>query len=228
MPKVLLVEDDLVTAQAIRDWLEHERYLVEEAHTGADALQMMQSFEYDVVILDWQLPQMSGLDALKLFRDKGGNVPVLILTGKGSISERETGLDAGGDDYLIKPFEMKELSARLRALMRRPRQLRPSSVQHGNIFIDTANCRVLKDGQEVKLLPTEYTLLEFLMRNPNQIFSIQALLNHVWKSESDATEHAVRTYIKRLRRKIDVDGRPSLITTIYGLGYKLEIPNSTG
>jgi DNA-binding response OmpR family regulator len=224
MPKILLVEDDLVTCSAIRDWLEHERYAVEEAHSGSDALQMMRLFQYDVVILDLELPMMSGLDVLKNFRDRGGDVPVLILTGKRALAEKETGLDAGADDYLTKPFEMKELSARLRALMRRPRQMTQATIQIGSITLDSVNCRVLRDGQEIKLLPTEYTLLEFLMRHPNQLFSIKSLLDHVWKSESTATEHAVRTYIKRLRKKIDVQGQTSLITTTYGLGYKLENP----
>lgn len=208
----------------VRDWLENERYTVEEAHTGPEALDFLKLYEYDLVILDWMLPQTSGVEVMKAYRAAGGRSPILMLTGKRAIMEKEFGLDAGADDYLTKPFDMRELSARIRALLRRSPAVRHTVLRCGNVSLDSANCSVARDGVELKLLPTEYSLLEFLMRNQGCVFSTAALLEHVWKSDSEATDVAVRTYITRLRKKIDTDGAPSLITTVHGLGYKLEAP----
>jgi DNA-binding response OmpR family regulator len=225
MAKILLIEDDLVTAQMVRDWLENERYTVEEAHNGEEALDFIKTYEYDVLIVDWMLPQSSGVEVIKNYRLSGGRAPVLLLTGKRSVMEKEFGLDSGADDYLTKPFDMRELSARIRALLRRSPQVRSAVLRCGNIALDTATCTVSRDGTDIKLLPTEYSLLEFFMRNQGVVFNSASLLEHVWKSDSEATDVAVRTYITRLRKKIDTDGKPSLITTVHGLGYKLESGN---
>jgi len=222
MAKILLIEDDLVTASMVRDWLEGERYTVEEAHTGAEAIDFLKTYEYDLLIVDWTLPEGNGVEVMKAYRSNGGRSPILMLTGKRAIMEKEAGLDAGADDYLTKPFDMRELSARIRALLRRSPEVRGIVMHCGNIALDTINCSVTKDGKHLKLLPTEYSLLEFLMRNQGTVFSTASLLEHVWKAESDATDIAVRTYITRLRKKIDTDGAPSMITTVHALGYKLE------
>lgn len=222
MAKILLVEDDLTAAAMVKDWLEYELYVVEEVHNGEDALDLLKTYSYDVIVLDWQLPKMSGVDLLKDFRDRGGKTPVLMLTGNRTIGEKETGLDAGADDYLTKPFDMRELSARLRALLRRSPTARSTVMKCKHVSLDPSTCKVTSDGAELKLLPTEYALLEFLMRHPDRVFSIDEILDHVWKSESEATATAVRTYITRLRKKIDVEGKPSIITTVHGLGYKLD------
>lgn len=222
MSKVLLVEDDLVTCDMVRDWLEHELYTVEAAHTGEEALDLMKLYQYDIVVLDWGLPGKSGVEILSRFRADGGTTPVLILTGKRSVGEKEEGLDAGADDYLTKPFDMRELSARLRALLRRSHSPRASVLAVRNITLDPASCLVTRDGEELKLLPTEYALLEFFMRHPDRVFSTDDILNHVWKSDSEATATAVRTYITRLRKKLDVEEKVSIIKTVHGIGYKLE------
>lgn len=222
MAKVLLVEDDLVTCDMVRDWLEHELYVVEEAHNGEEALDLLKLYQYDIVVLDWALPGLSGVETLQKFRSSGGVTPVLMLTGRRSISEKETGLDAGADDYLTKPFDMRELSARLRALLRRQAAPRSSVMSCRSITLDPASCQVTRNGEELKLLPTEYALLEFFMRHPDRVFSTDDILNHVWKSDSEATATAVRTYITRLRKKLDQEGKPSIITTVHGIGYKLE------
>jgi len=222
MAKILLIEDDLVTASMVKDWLEGERYTIDEAHSGAEAITFLKTYQYDLVIVDWMLPEGNGVEVMKTYRSGGGSAPILMLTGKRAIIEKEAGLDAGADDYLTKPFDMRELSARIRALLRRAPSVRGSVLECGNIALDTTSCSVTRDGKNLKLLPTEYSLLEFLMRNQGTVFSTAALLEHVWKADSEATDIAVRTYITRLRKKIDTDGAPSLITTVHGLGYKLE------
>jgi len=222
MAKILLVEDDLVNAGLVRDYLKHEQYTVDEAHDVSEAQGFLSAYQYDLLVLDWLLPDGSGIDVLKKFRDDGGLAPVILLTGKGHVSDKEVGLDAGADDYLTKPFEVRELSARIRALLRRNPLAQGNVLACGNITLDIKRACLTRDGEEIKLLPTEYALLEFLMRNQERVFSPGALLLHVWKSDSDATENGVRTYIARLRQKIDTQGKPSLIKTIHGLGYKLE------
>ena len=177
---------------------------------------------YDAVVLDWELPGMSGVEILKKFRGMKGTTPILMLTGKGQIQDKEEGLDSGADDYLTKPFSMKELSARLRALMRRPRAIATSTITIGPLEMDLTSHKVTKDGQALHILPKDYALLEFFMRNPNQVFSTEALLQRVWNVDSDAGSDALRTSIKRLRKLIDIteDG-PSMIENIPKVGYRL-------
>lgn len=207
----------------IRDWLTIEHHNVEVVGDGKEGLEKLQFYEYDIVILDWALPGMQGVDILKEFRNKGGVTPVLMLTGKDAVTEKEQGFDAGADDYLTKPFHMKELSARLRALLRRPQAYVGDVLEHGSLSLDRSNYAVVRNGEQIRLLPKEFALLEFLMRHPNQVFSADALLNRVWASESDATIDALTTCIKRLRKKVDVQGQQSIIRTIHGVGYKLDI-----
>lgn len=226
MSKVLLVEDDLVTCDMVRDWLEHELYTVEAAHTGEEALDLMKLYQYDIVVLDWGLPGKSGVEILSRFRADGGTTPVLILTGKRSVGEKEEGLDAGADDYLTKPFELKELSARVRALLRRPIAFSGSILQAGSLALEPNSFKVTRGGAEIALLPKEFALLEFLMRHPGQVFSAEAILDRVWTSESEASPETIRTYIKRLRKKLDVEGQPSILGTVHGVGYKLDPPSS--
>ncbi len=223
MAKVLIVEDDVALGKMVRDWLLMEHHKVEIVTDGADAKEMLKVYDYDIVILDWELPHVSGIEILKEFRSRGKSTPVLVLTGRSAIDDKETGFDAGADDYLTKPFHGKELTARLRALLRRPEGYVGDLLKFGNLTLDHANYVVTKDGEEIRLLPKEFALLEFLMRNPNRVFAAEALLNRVWIAESEATVDALTTCIKRLRKKIDVAGQDSIIRTIHGVGYKLEV-----
>jgi len=222
MAKILIVEDDTQLADTIREWLSFEHHTVEMAHDGAMAWEYMQSYSFDVVILDWDLPSMDGLELCRKFRARGGASPILFLTGKTAISDREIGLDSGADDYLVKPFHFKELLARIRALLRRPPVSQENVLTIGNISLDQAIHRVTMNNEEVRLQPKEFSLLEFLMRHPNQVFGSRALLDAVWTSESEASEDVVRTYVKTLRRKITTAGEPCLIQTVHGVGYIIE------
>lgn len=221
MAKILLVEDDRDLAGMVLDWLKFEHHLVEAVHSGDEAEDMIKAYQFDVIILDWDLPKVSGVEILRNFRSTGGQTPVLMLTGKSNIQEKELGLDAGADDYLTKPFHMKELSARLRALLRRPAATDGNVLKARNLALEPNNFRVTKNGADIQLLPKEFALLEFLMRHQDQVFSADALLDRVWKSESDVSPETVRTCLKRLRRKIDTEGEGSIIQTLHGVGYKL-------
>lgn len=226
MAKLLLIEDDAGLCRMIRDWLAIEHHNVEVVNDGKDGLEKLKFYSYDMVILDWQLPGMEGVDVLREYRNNGGVTPILMLTGKDKIVDKEAGFEAGADDYLTKPFHMKELSARVRALLRRPPALVADSLKRGDLELDRGNHSVKRDGEQIRLLPREFALLEFLMRHPGQVFSADALLNRVWASESDATVDALTTCIKRLRKKVDVEGKQSIIRTIHGVGYKLDIGGS--
>ncbi len=223
MAKVLVIEDDNSLSRMIKDWLTIEHHNIETVADGKQGLEKLQYYQYDLVIMDWQLPGMEGVEILREFRKGGGITPVLMLTGKNTIVDKEAGLDSGADDYLTKPFHMKELSARIRALLRRPQVMVGNTLTVGKFSLDPSNHVVTRDGVELKLLPKEFALLEFLMRHPNQVFSADALLNRVWASESDATIDALTSCIKRLRKKIDAEGESSPIRTVHGVGYKLEV-----
>jgi len=223
MAKILLVEDDTDLATMIAEWLSFEHHSVEVVHTGRDGMDRLRLCQYDCIILDWSLPEMTGLDICKNYRSNKGTAPIIMLTGKGSISEKEAGLDSGADDYLTKPFNMKELSARLRALIRRSAGGTSNILKVGELTVDPGKYRVIKNGKEIQLLPREFALLEFFMRHPDEVFSGDALLQRVWHSESDATSEAIRTCIKRLRQKLDADADDdnSIIQTIPRVGYRL-------
>lgn len=222
MAKILLVEDDDDLCENIEDWLVLEKHLVEVTRDGSDARALMKDFSFDLIILDWGLPNVTGIELLKEFRRNGGLTPVLMLTGKDKIEEREFGLDSGSDDYLTKPFDLRELSARVRALLRRSAQSATNVLKAGYLELDTTKCTLLKEGSLVSLLPKEYALLEFLMRHPNQIFDADKLLDRVWGSDQGVGTETVRTWIMRLRKKIDIDGKDSMITNVRGLGYRLD------
>src|SRR4030095_16645344 len=203
MAKILVVEDDLEFSGVVQGWLTNEHHAVEVVHDGKVARDTLQVYEYDLVILDWQLPGLSGVEICQQFRSQGGVTPILMLTGKSAIAEKEAGLDAGSDDYLTKPFHMKELSARVRALLRRASGMTSNVLSAGKLVLDPSLYRVTVNGEEIHLQKREFALLEFLMRNPNKVFSAEALLERVWASETDATPFAIRTCMMRLRRKIE-------------------------
>ncbi|HEY9787548.1 MAG TPA: response regulator transcription factor [Candidatus Obscuribacterales bacterium] len=224
MAKILVVEDDVNLIFTLSEFLGSENHVVEVVKDGEEAVSRLSYFQYDLVVLDWNLPStsVSGLDVLRQYRARGGKIPVLLLTGRSTISEKEVGLDSGADDYLTKPFHLKELAARIRALLRRPADTLPSNtLKVQNIELDPVSKKVTVNGARIHLLPRDYSLLEFFMRHPDQVFSNEALLERVWHSESEATAEALRSSLKRIRSKImDVDCK--LIENIPKVGYRLK------
>lgn len=222
MAKVLLVEDEVDLSSLINNWLAREHHLVEVVHDGATALHRLKVAKYDVIILDVMLPGMSGFDVCREFRQSRGATPILFLTAKTSLQDKELGFLAGADDYLTKPFHLKELEFRVKALLRRGVVSGSNIFQLGDIQVDSDQHKVLKNGAEVHLLPKEFRLLEFFVRHPQRVFSPEELLENVWESDTSAHNDSVRGHITRLRKKLDTPGEPSIIATVYGVGYKLQ------
>ncbi|MBY0550034.1 MAG: response regulator transcription factor [Candidatus Obscuribacterales bacterium] len=223
MSKLLLVEDDVALRDMTAKYLKSANFLVDTVGDGSDAFELLRFSSFDLVVLDWELPGLSGPEVLQKYRNKGGKTPVLMLTGKNTLSDKTAGFGAGADDYLTKPFELEELLLRIQAILRRSNPVAPNNVLKArDIELDTAALIVTRAGITLKLLPKEISLLEYLLRHPGQVFSADQLLDRVWSSSSDATTEAVTACVGRLRKKIDSDSDKPLIKTIYGLGYKLE------
>lgn len=222
MARILVVDDDKNQLENIEDWLLHEHHTVETAESAEQAEDLLKMYVYDLLIFDWSMPRMSGVELLQRFRAAGGVTPVMMLTGKEGLDDKEQGLDAGADDYLTKPFHLKELSARIRALLRRPKETLSNVLRVGDIEMDTATFRTTRGGKQIELLPKEYAVLQFLMRHPNQVFDAQAILHRVWNSEHEVGPETVKTTILRLRKKIDEDRDESIIKSTRGIGYKIE------
>ncbi|HEY9775825.1 MAG TPA: response regulator transcription factor [Planktothrix sp.] len=221
MAKVLLVEDDQNLSVVLQMHLEHDRHMVDHVARGGDALAQLKSHTYDLVILDWMLPDITGVEVCSQFRRSGGKVPVLILTARGAVEDRAAGLDAGADDYLVKPFHPTELSARVRALLRRPSAITGKVLKVQELEMDTSECSLKRAGREIQLTSKEFALLELLMRYPNQWFTLESILDRLWHSDSYASIDTVRTHMKTLRKKIGDSDEGSLIQTKRGQGYRL-------
>lgn len=221
MLKIFICEDNEELAADLQSMLSKDGHQVEHADCGADARELLQSREYDLLILDWELPDASGIDICKEFRARGGSTPILMLTGKGKTSDKEVGLDSGADDYLTKPFSAQELKARLRALTRRAERPYTGNVLTcEDISLDPSRFYATRGDTTLSLVPKEFALLEFFMRNPNQVFNPESLISHVWTADEDVSPDTLRTYIMNLRKKIDKSGQESLIETVHGLGYR--------
>ncbi len=221
MAKILLIEDDKDLSLMICEWLSAERHLVEAVADGREGLDRLLICDYDLVILDLKLPGLDGMSVLKGLRASGKTTPALILTGQRSIEEKEEGFDSGADDYLTKPFNMRELSARVRALVRRSAAVPANTLKVRDLELDPVKHMVTRAGTAIQLMPREFALLEFLMRHPDVVFSGESLVRRVWHSDSEVTADAVRTYIMRLRQKIDRQDDRSMIETIPRIGYRL-------
>jgi DNA-binding response OmpR family regulator len=223
MAKILLVEDDLDLARMVVDGLTAEHHSVVSMADGLDGLDMLKRSVYDVVVLDWQLPGMEGIEILKKFRHGGGTTPVIMLTGKAGINEKETGFNVGADDYLTNPFDIRELAARIRSLLRRPGTPVANVLKARDIELDPVKHVVTCSGKPIHISPRDFTLLEFLMRHPGEVFSVDALLNRVWNYDEDATPEALRSAIRRLRMALDEGKDPdqSCIENIVRVGYRL-------
>ncbi len=222
MAKVLVVEDDADTGATIKDLLVLESHTVEVVADGAEASSRLQQYDYDLIVLDWELPDTSGVEVLKDFRLRRGKTPVLMLTGRSDFADKEAGLDTGADDYLTKPFHPREFGARVRALLRRPVIVESETLELAGIAMDTRTRMVRLSGKELDLRPKEYALLEFLMRHPNETFSPETLLKRIWSSESEATESTVYSFMSLLRKKLSEEGSSDVIKTVYGRGYRFE------
>src|SRR5215467_7897478 len=218
--RILVVEDEKKVASFIKKGLQQEGYAVDVAYDGQDALQGATAFDYDLVILDLMLPKRAGLDVLREIRLKKSSLPVLVLTAKGAVEEKVAGLDAGADDYLIKPFAFAELSARIRALLRRGTQENPR-LRVSDLEMDTATRQVRRAGQPIDLKLKEYALLEFLLRNAHRPVTRTMIVEHVWDIHFDSVSNVVDVHINSLRNKIDKSFQPPLIHTVRGVGYML-------
>jgi DNA-binding response OmpR family regulator len=222
MAKILIVEDDLEICSQLVTWLSFENHTVEAVHDGQEGSDRLKFYQYEAIILDLDLPKVTGFDVCKRFRESGGMTPILMLTGKSDIADKEEGLDSGADDYLTKPFHMKELSARIRALLRRSTSVVGNILELRGYSIDTAKKQFSVNSEVVDLSPKEFSLMEFFMRHPDEVFSKEALLERVWSSESEASVFSVYTAVKTLRQKLSVDGKKSFLSTVHGMGYRLE------
>ncbi len=226
MAKVLLVEDDLDLATTVVDALRDERYIVESAANGLDGANLLKLEEFDLIILDWDLPGKSGVEILKEFRATGKTTPIIMLTGKSTISNKAEGLETGADDYLTKPFDLRELKARLRALLRRASGAVGNQICVGDLVLDPAKYKITKAGNDLHLAPKDFALLEFFMRNPDQVFSVPTIMSRVWSYDSDASSEGLRSSIRRIRKVIDTGDDPadSMIENVARIGYRLKTP----
>ncbi len=227
--RVLVVEDEPKIAAFIRRGLQEEHYIVDVASDGEEALEMAAAGAYDLLVLDLLIPKLDGLDVCKELRQGGITTPVLMLTAKDTVDDRVSGLDSGADDYLVKPFAFKELLARLRALARRPSAVQGVVLQIGDLSLDTITHEIKRGGTEVHLSPKEYSLLEYLLRNPNQVLTRAMIAEHIWDYDFLSASNVVDVYIRNLRRKLDDDFHDkSFIHTVRGVGYKLSERDDEG
>lgn len=225
--RILLVDDEAEMADPLSRILAREGYEVDVAYDGDRGGQLAQQTRYDLLILDWMLPHQSGLQICQQLRSQGNAAPVLFLTAKDTVDDRVLGLDAGADDYLVKPFELRELLARVRALLRRPPaldsapDLTPQRVQVGDLELDPDNQLAYRQGREIELSEKEAQLLEYLMRHPNQLLTHDQIHQHLWGDSAEKpTSNALAAQIRLLRRKIETAGESPLINTVYGKGYR--------
>jgi two-component system OmpR family response regulator len=219
--RVLIVEDEAKLAALLRRGLVEEGYAADVAAKGEDALWMAESTPYDAVVLDVVLPGIDGLEVCRTLREQGLWVPIVMLTARGAIGDRVTGLDAGADDYLTKPFSFAELLARLRALTRRGAVERPAIVEVGSLRLDPATRRVWRGEVEVTLSTKEFALLEVMMRRPGRVLSRLDLLEHAWDFAYENRSNVIDVYIRYLREKVDRPFGVMSIETVRGSGYRL-------
>jgi DNA-binding response OmpR family regulator len=222
--QILVVEDEPKVGNALREGLEAEGYAVTLAQTGEEGFFQASSRAFDLIILDVMLPGRDGVEVLQTLRRQGAKTPVLLLTAKDAIEDRVLGLDAGADDYLVKPFAFAELSARIRALLRRNRTETQSVLTMGQLEVDPVRRTVMREGQRIELTAREFELLEYLVRNHGRVVSREMLARDVWKETARATplDNVIDVHIARLRRKIDDPFHLKLLHTVRGVGFTLQ------
>ena len=223
--RILLVDDEAELTEPLSRVLSREGYQVDVAYDGQSGNQLAAKGEYDLLILDWMLPQFSGLDICQQLRSRGDATPVLFLTAKDTLDDRVAGLDAGADDYLVKPFELRELLARVRALLRRLPTLEtailPQRLRYGDLELDEANQLAYRQGQAIELSEKETRLLSCLLRCPNQVLTRSQIHQAVWSELEEPNSNVLAAHVRLLRRKIEPHGTLPLIHTVYGKGYRL-------
>ncbi len=219
--RLLLVEDDARIARFVAKGLREQTYAVDVASTGEDALYQAAINTYDLVILDVMIPGRDGFEVCRELRKSGQRMPILMLTARDAVEDRITGLDHGADDYLTKPFEFRELLARLRALLRRSGEFRPAKITVADLVLDTGAQTVSRAGRNVALTAKEYALVEYLARNAGRVVGRAEIAEHVWDETFDPFSNLIEVYINRVRRKIDLDSAKPLLRTRRGAGYLL-------
>ncbi|BFM40220.1 response regulator transcription factor [Synechocystis sp. LKSZ1] len=223
--KILLVEDDLRIAQAIAEALKDQKYTVELAQEGQLGLKLAQTGAFDLIVLDVMLPELDGITLCHCLRQQGDKTPILMLTARDTSRDKVLGLDAGADDYVIKPFDLPELLARIRALLRRGAITFSPILEWERVKLVPSDCQVFYDNCPVALTPKEYALLELFLRHGSQVLSRSAILDHVWGWEETPGEETVKVHLRSVRQKLKAAGAPAnLIETVYGMGYRLN-PN---
>ena len=221
--RILVVEDEHRIAHAIQKGLMQERYAVDVSYDGTSGFDLASSEEYDLLILDQMMPGIDGVTLCKKLRAQKNHTPILLLTAKGQIQDKIAGLDSGADDYMVKPFSFEELLARIRALVRRPKNVLGTLLTVSNLSLDSVSYHVERNNKPIRLSHKEFSLLEYLLRNKEKTVTKEQLIAHVWDYDADILPNTVEVYIKKLRSKIDTpftDQKP-LIHTVYGFGYKL-------
>lgn len=221
--RILVVEDEHKIANSIKKGLEQESYAVDVAYDGQQGFDLAVSEDYDLIILDLLLPNMGGIEICSKLREKQVHTPLIMLTAKGQISDKVTGLNAGADDYLTKPFAFEELIARIRALARRPKNNTGTILTLEDLTLNTTSYEVRRNGKLIQLTAKEYALLEYLLRHFNQVIKKEQIINHIWNYDADVLPNTVEVYVGYLRNKIDkpFPNKPALIHTVRGFGYKI-------
>lgn len=222
MARLLLSETQEDLSSAMVDYLSSDGYTVTLVDNGLRALECLNNYQYDVIVLETALSGLDGIDVVRNYRSVRGATPILLIAGRQSSEELQRGLDAGADAFLVKPFQLADLSAYLRALLRRPALRSERVLISGNVAVDTEAGTVTRNDSPVHLHPMEFKLLQFLLRHPNQVFNVNALFERVWQKDIGGMDTTVRTHVRTLRQKIDSTGNSSIITTVRGLGYKVE------
>lgn len=222
--RVLIIENEHKIAQALKKALKQENYAVDVSYDGDEGYAMITTEPYDVAIIDRVLPgKYDGVDIVKAIREVNIHTPVLMLTCKASVKEKIAGLDAGADDYLVKPFALQELLARVRALLRRPAETQQTILTAGDLSLNTATFEVTRGGKNIELTSKEFALLEFLLRNQGRPSDKDQIIAHVWDYDADVLPNTVEVYIRYLRQKVDIPFNKQLLHTIRGFGYKIEV-----
>lgn len=219
--RVLLIEDNRRLHTSLRRSLEEDGYAVDSCYDGEEGEAFALSAPYDLIILDLMLPQRDGYQVCADLREQRVRTPILMLTARDAIEDRVKGLDCGADDYLVKPFALQELRARMRSLLRRDLPAKAAQLQVGDLSLDPATHRVERGGIPIQLTKREFALLEYLMRNPNWLLTRQMIEAHIWNYDSAPGSNVIDVYIRRLRRKIDEPFKVKLLETVRGVGYRL-------